>query len=61
MVRVEHLKLLRIRLWGCITGLLVPPLIRPNGAENPNNLNQWSLSKLSEDLTEAMGLMEDPR
>ena len=25
MVQVERLKLLRIRLWGCIIGLLVPP------------------------------------
>ena len=24
MVQVEHLKLLKIRLWGCIIGLLVP-------------------------------------
>ena len=30
MVQVEHLKLLRIRLWGCIIALLVPSLIRPN-------------------------------
>ena len=70
MVQVEHLKLLRIRLWGCIIGLLVPPLIKarrgptlriPIRAQNPNHLNQQSLNKLLEDLTEARGLMEDPR
>ena len=42
MVEVKRLKLLRIRLWGCIIGSLVPPLIkprrgpalrRPNGAQ----------------------------
>ena len=31
MVQVEHLKLLRMRLWGCMIGLLVPP----NGAQAP--------------------------
>ena len=48
MVQVKHLKLLRIRLWGCIIGLLVPLVIGPNGGpwallrrvENPNHLNQ---------------------
>ena len=29
MAQAEHLKLLGIRLWGCIIGLLVPPLIDP--------------------------------
>ena len=48
MVQVKHLKLLRIRLWGCIIGLLVPPNRAqapqpPSGvqpAQNPNHLNQ---------------------
>ena len=54
MVQVKHFKLLRIRVWGCIIGLLVPLIIRPNGAWNKNHLNQLSLSKLSMGLTEAM-------
>ena len=69
MVQVEHLRLLRIRLCDCMIGLLVPP----NGAhapqlpsraqpvQNPNHLNQQSLSKLSEGLTGPIGLMEDPK
>ena len=28
MVQVKHLKLLRIRLWGCIIGLLVPLVMK---------------------------------
>ena len=44
MVQVKHLKLLRIKLWGCIIGLLVPLIIRPNRkdprVQNPNHLNQ---------------------
>ena len=35
MVQVKHLKLLRIRLWGCIIGLLVPP----NGAQETQLLS----------------------
>ena len=31
------------------------------GPCNPNHLIQQSVSKLSEELTEAVGLMEDPR
>ena len=48
MVQVERLKLLRIRLWGCMIGLLVPPNGAqapqpPSGvqpAQNPNHLSQ---------------------
>ena len=58
MVQVKHLKQLRIRLWGCIIGLLVP-LVMKQELKNPNHLNQQSLSKLSEGLTEAIGLMEN--
>ena len=69
MVQVERLKLLRIRLWGCMIGLLVPPngaqaRQPPSGAQpaqNPNHLSQQSLSKLSGGLTGPIGLMEDPR
>ena len=39
MVQVKHLKLLRIRLWGCIIGLLVP-LVMKRELKNPNHLNQ---------------------
>ena len=60
MVQVKRLKLLRIRLWGCIIGLLVP-LVMKRELKNPNHLNQWRLSKLSEGLTGPIGLMEDPR
>ena len=35
----KHLKLLRIRLWGCIIGLLVP-LVMKRELKNPNHLNQ---------------------
>ena len=35
MVQVECLKLLRIRLWGCMIGLLVPP----NRAHAPQPLS----------------------
>ena len=47
MVQVKRLRLLRIRLWVCIIGLLFLPLIkpwrgptlwRPNRAEKPNHL-----------------------
>ena len=60
MVQVKRLKLLRIRLSGCIMGLLVPLVMKPE-LKNPNRLNQQSLSKLSEGLTGPIGLMEDPR
>ena len=43
MVQVKHLKLLRIRLWGCIIGLLVPALIGSNGVQNPSHLNPIEL------------------
>ena len=59
MVQVKRLKLLRIRLWGCIIGSLVP-LVMKRELKNPDNLNQQSLSKLSEGLTGPIGLMEDP-
>ena len=42
MVQVKCLKLLRIRLWGCIIVLLVPLVIKPRStqqSENPNHLN----------------------
>ena len=39
MVQVKRLKLLRIRLWGCIIGLLVP-LVMKRELKNPNHLNQ---------------------
>ena len=35
MVQVKRLKLLRIRLWGCIIGLLVP-LVMKRELKNPN-------------------------
>ena len=60
MVQVKCLKLLRIRSWGYIIGLLVP-LVMKLELKNPNHLNQQSLSKLSEGLTGPIGLMEDPR
>ena len=37
MVQVKHLKLLRIRLWGCIIGLLVL-LVMKRELKNPNHL-----------------------
>ena len=40
---------IRIRLWGCIIGLLVP-LVMKRELKNQNHLNQYSLSKLSEVL-----------
>ena len=39
MVQVKHLKLLRIKLWGCIIGLWVP-LVMKRELKNPNHLNQ---------------------
>ena len=39
MVQVEGLKLLRIRLWGSIIGLLVP-LVMKQELKNPNHLSQ---------------------
>ena len=39
MVQVKRLKLLRIRLWGCIIGLLVL-LEMKRELKNPNHLNQ---------------------
>ena len=39
MVQVKCLKLLRIRLWGCIIGLLVP-LVMKRELKNPNHLSQ---------------------
>ena len=53
-------KLLRIRLWGCFIGLLVP-LVMKRELMNPNHLNQYSLSKLLEGLTGPIGLMENQR
>ena len=39
MVQVKRLKLLRIRLWGCIIGLLVP-LVMKRELKNSHHLNQ---------------------
>ena len=67
MVQVKRLKLLRIRLWGCITGLLVPPngvQARQLPSEAQPELEPFkplSLSKLSMGLTGPIGLVGPPR
>ena len=57
MVQVKHLKLLRIRLWGCIIGSTG----NETRIKEPKPFKPIELEQAFKGLTGPIGLMEDPR